>query len=174
VPRHCARRATRLAEGGFQISLHMTTDNRTEGIRVTPGAAGWRVAGSSALDGARLVRARRAGGLVLLAADGTRELARATPVPGPSDASRLRHVLLDDGRVFCFGPLPGRADWSVTGWETAGAYLTVSPLAEGGVGLEPTPAAGGLEDLDVLCLIAAAEALDALGQLEPGNDDRAA
>lgn len=166
VRSHPGLSATRLPAGGFQ----MMTDDETEQIRVVPDGRGFCVEGTRALEGARLTRDAACGGLVLQAVAPAVELGRSTPALDASDPSRSRHLLLADGRLFRLGPAAGRGSgWIVTGWETPGAYVILDRRDTGRFDLEPTPAAGGLADLGALCLLAAAEAFDAFGEL--GRED---
>ena len=124
------------------------------------GDGGWVVESDDELDGWSLRRARTPG-FVLRGKDGNSEAARTMPPVGTGTETGLRFLLLEDGRLFRIvlrGPRDGR--YELTGWETTGAYLTARPEAEGW-SLEPTSACGGLEEIRVLCLMLAAEVLDA-------------
>jgi len=151
---HAVRRVVRLADGGFAI------ESGARSHRVVATDTGWVVEGDDELDGWSLRRARTPG-FVLQGKEGAGEAARSMPLVGTDRESGLRFLLLEDRRLFRIvlrGPRDGR--YELTGWETAGAYLTARPLAEGW-SLEPTSACGGLDEIRVLCLMLAVEVLDA-------------
>ena len=151
---HVDCRVVRLSDGGFALKAG------AQSHRVVAAEGGWIVESDDELDGWSLRRARTPG-FVLHGKDGEREIARTMPPVGTESESGLRFLLLEDGRLFRIvlrGPRDGR--YELTGWETAGAYLTARPLAEGW-SLEPTSACGGLDEIRVLCLMLAVEVLDA-------------
>ena len=151
---HVVRRVVRLPDGGFVLEAG------AQSHRVVAAEGGWVVESDDELEGWSLRRARTPG-FVLRDKGGDREVARTMPLVGTESEASLRFLLLEDGRLFRIvlrGPRDGR--YELTGWETAGAYLTARPLAEGW-SLEPTSACGGLDEIRVLCLMLAVEVLDA-------------
>jgi len=151
---HAVRHVVRHPDGGFDLQAA----GRKQ--RVVSAEGGWSVEGDAEFDGWWLRRAR-VPGFVLQGKEGDREVARTMPPVGTATESGLRFLLLEDGRLFRIvlrGPRNGR--YELMGWETTGPYLTARPEAEGWR-LEPTSACGGLDEIRVLCLMLAAEVLDA-------------
>ena len=155
---HAACRVIRHPDGGYVLE----TGGRA--IRVAPGDGGWVVKGDDDFDGWSLRRASTPG-FVLHSKGGSAEAARSMPPLGTGAEAGLRFLLLEDGRLYRIvlrGPRDGV--YELTGWETTGAYLTARPETEGW-SLEPTTACGGLNEIRVLCLMLAAEVLDADGAM---------
>ncbi len=101
-----------------------------------------------------------ADGILLVATDGT-ELARSEPLAGLGRETGLRCLLLEDGRVFRGIARAGRSGgWELVGWEVPGAYLVARPDESNGWALDETPAGRGLESIDRLAVLLAAEVLD--------------
>jgi hypothetical protein len=151
---HELRRVVRLPQGGFVV--HAGSGDHC----VVPVQDGWAVEGDDEIGGCSLRRSRNSG-FVLRGQDGAREVARTMPLVGVGIESGLRFLLLEDGRLFRIvlrGPRDGR--YELTGWETTGAYVTARPEAKGWR-LEPSTACAGLKDIRLLCLMLAAEVLDA-------------
>lgn len=146
-----------VASGGFVLE-----PAGGDPIKAVPAAEGWTISSSGTTHDARLKRPDDGkGGFVLLAADGVTESGRSSRLTPGTVADGPSHVLLDDGRLFCVA-LTGPADTGIElrGWETPGAYLVARP-GEGGWRISSTPAGSGLEEVEALSIIFAAEILDA-------------
>jgi hypothetical protein len=160
---HANRRVRSLAGGGFVVEAQGATH------RVLPAGDGWRIEADDELNGWRLQRSADPGFVLLPGADGGAEAARTMSPVGIGPDSGVTFLLLGDGRLFRIalrGPRDAR--YELTGWETTGAYLTAQPDDEEWR-LRPTSAAGGIEDIRVLCLMLAVGALDADGALGRGG-----
>ena len=160
---HPDRYLVRKSNGGFEIEV---VGQPT--VRVDPCEEGWRIEGERDLEG--WVLRRTAGdesGFVLGRADERRESGRTMPLVGTGRETGLRFLLLDDGRLFrIVRQGPRQVGFELLGWETAGAYLTAQPVANGWT-LAPTAASGGLIDLRAIVVLFAAEILDAEEPLGP-------
>jgi len=101
------------------------------------------------------------GGFVLLEVTRASELGRSFGIGRLGDRREMRYVLLGDGALFRVAPAgAGEGGFDVSGYETAGPYLTAR-REPGGFWIAPTPACGGLEDVRVLSVLLAAEILAA-------------
>ena len=154
---HPDRLLTRSQRGGFEIEAAGQPTLRGE-----PDGDGWRIEGGKGQQGWVLQRnTSEARGFVLIRAEDRSEAGRTmAPVGAVRDAGPS-FVLLDDGRLFRIvlrGPRESK--FELAGWETPGAYLTARPEAKGWT-IAATPAAGGLADWTAVCLLFAAEILDA-------------
>jgi len=163
---HGVYRVLSIAEGGFAL------DGRKP-CRVVATADRWRLEAEDDLDGWWL---RRSGnqGFVLQRGHEAGEVARTMPLVGAGAESGLRFLLLDDGRLFRIvlrGPRDGC--YELMGWESPGAYMTAHPEEEGW-SLRTTAAGSGLRDIRVLCLMLAAEVLEAEGSMrsDRSHDDQ--
>jgi hypothetical protein len=110
---------------------------------------------------ARLTRDRGDGGGFVLVA-GETELGRTmVPLGLAPEETGLRHVLLDDGRLFRILPRVTAEDGpELAPWEVGGAYLRARPDPPRWL-LVPLPSSGGIPSLGALSLLFAAELLDA-------------
>ncbi len=152
-----ARFVARLPGGGFEIAA-----DGAVAIRVVPAEDGWRVGGTDGLEGwiLRRAAAERPGFVLGHPGSGT-EGGRTMPPVGLGQESGLRFLLLEDGRVFRIVRRgPRQQGFELLGWETSGAYLRAEPAAPGWR-IAPTPAAGGLGELNVIAILFAAEITDA-------------
>lgn len=161
---HAPRFVKRASGGGFTIE----TEGRSP-VRVEPCEHGWRIEGVERLAG-RLLRRESGcdGGFVLQGPDGTVEAARTMPPVGMAGVPGPRFLLLEDGQLFRMvlrGPRDG--GFELSGWETPGSYVVARPAADGW-NLVPQPACGGLDEIQVLLLMFAAELLDAEDPLQTG------
>jgi len=163
---HPDRYLARTDDGGFEI---VVAGGST--VRVDPCDAGWSVDGERGFEGWVLRRSgEEAPGFVLGDAGGRSEAGRTMPLVGTGREAGLRFLLLDDGRLFrIVRSDPRRGGFELLGWETPGAYLTALPESNGWA-LRATAAAAGLEDLRTICLLFAAEILDAEQPL--GTEER--
>jgi len=155
-----------LEDGGFALRA----GNR-EPIRVQPVTGGWRVSGPPPVQGWTLRRGETAAVRFELRTSGAGEpRGRSMPLAGDRDAA-VHYVLLDDGRLFRVvlrGPRDSR--FEMLGWETPGAYLVARPQSEGWT-IAAMPACGGLQEIESLLVLFAAEILDA-EDLMPGADEK--
>ncbi|HKQ62557.1 MAG TPA: hypothetical protein VJS92_14800, partial [Candidatus Polarisedimenticolaceae bacterium] len=120
---------------------------------------GLRVEGDAEVEGWQLRTVGSAQGYVLCR--GETELGRTSALPGVGASSRLRHLLLDDGRLFRIVGRGARScRFEVLGWEVSGAYVVARAEVSGWT-LQPMPAASGLVDLRVIALLLAAEIREA-------------
>jgi len=96
----------------------------------------------------------------LVAAGGDAEVGRSSMGPGADERSGARDLVMEDGRVyrmFLRGPEDPR--FELAGWETTGPYLTARP-ARDGWSIVPEPACAGLDEIQPLLILFAAEILD--------------
>ena len=154
---HPSRTVVRQASGGIALE-----GEGEQQWTLTPAPAGWWVDVGDP-SGRWLLRPARSRGsrFVLVTERDDRELGRTLALEGAGHPLELRYFLLGDGRLFRFalrGPVDCR--FELTGRETPGAYLEARPLADGWR-IEATPASGGIEDLQALSVLFAAEILDA-------------
>jgi hypothetical protein len=151
---HQERSVARRPDGGFDLEAPGLPSTH-----VVPDSGGWRIEGDAGMTNWRLRRARTGRGFV--ASDGEREIARTMSTVGMEGTAAPKNLLMDDGRLFRIqcGP-PREGGFELLGWETSGAYLRARPKPDGWK-LVPTAACAGIVDLRALCLLFAAEVLDA-------------
>ncbi len=97
------------------------------------------------------------------------EIGRTMPLVGAEEIAASRFLLLDSGRLFCIRRRGPRDEgFELLGWETSGAFLTARPEPRGWT-LVSNAACRGLEDIQVLSILFAAEILDADRALKDGT-----
>ena len=153
---HPVYRLEQRSDGGFTLSAE-----DCDTLRVGSEAGSWRLTGSDRLDGLELRRLGDGQGrFQMVAAGGEAEAGRSSVGPGADARSGARDLVMADGRVYRMllrGPEDPR--FELTGWETTGPYLTARPEPDGW-SIVPEPACAGLDEIQALLILFAAEILD--------------
>lgn len=152
--RQPVRRARRREGGSFVVER----EDAGEEIHARRDGEGWHVEGLGGLGSLERVPG---GGFVLDVPTPAAAGGRTTCPIGLGRDAGVRHLLLDDGRLYrvvfrAIGPWPVE----VHGWEVNGAYLTAGRDGKDWV-FCPTVAGEAIDDLRSLTLLVAAEIFDA-------------